>query len=135
MGSVLPVGGVVGPDDLTVRRRAHEPVLAQVSAVGLGVDPADIKVMLEMDTAKDAWSIAAGTYSCRFSPGTAVGAHLAAMRMPDKLAGIAANQLNIFPDDNEIAYRPVRRRLQPDKAGPFRRLRRPAPSSPPKLPG
>src|SRR5258707_12049817 len=134
MGSVLPVGGVVGPDDLTVRRRAHEPVLAQVSAVGLGVDPANVKVILEMDTAKDAWSIAAGTYSCRFSPGTAVAAHLAAMRMRDKLAGIAANQLNILPDDIEFADGQVRSRSNPDNALPFGRVAGTAHWSPAMLP-
>ncbi len=80
-----------------------------------------------MDTAKDAWSIAAGTYSCRFSPGTAVAAHVAAVRMRDKLAGIAAKQLNILPDDIEFADGKV---AQPVQSGqcPAVRARRPAPA-------
>ena len=36
------------------------------------------------------WSIAAGTYSCRFTPGTAVAAHMAAGQLAEKLKGIAA---------------------------------------------
>jgi 2-furoyl-CoA dehydrogenase large subunit len=90
--------------------------------------------MLEMDTAKDAWSIAAGTYSCRFSPGTAVAAHLAAMRMRDKLAGIAANQLNILLDDIEFADGQVRSRSNPDNALPFGRVAGTAHWSPAMLP-
>ena len=60
---------------------------------------------LEMDTAKDQWSIAAGTYSCRFTPGTAVAAHMAAGQLADKLKGIAAKQLNVLPDDVELDVR------------------------------
>src|SRR5712671_3577651 len=95
--TVDPLGAVSVTADVTVQGQGHQTVLSQIVADRLGLDPADIKVTLEMDTAKDAWSIAAGTYSCRFSPGTAVAAHLAAMRMRDKLAGIAANQLNTLP--------------------------------------
>jgi len=57
----------------------------------------DIEVVLEMDTAKDQWSIAAGTYSSRFASGTAVAAHMAAVQMRDKLKGIAAKQLMFCP--------------------------------------
>ena len=60
---------------------------------------------LEMDTAKDQWSIAAGTYSCRFTPGTAVAAQMAASRLADKLKEIGAKQLNVLPDDVELAQR------------------------------
>jgi hypothetical protein len=57
-------------------------------------------VVLEMDTAKDRWSIAAGTYSAA-SPRHRGRAHLAAERIADKLKGIAAKQLNVLPDDVE----------------------------------
>jgi 2-furoyl-CoA dehydrogenase large subunit len=79
-------------------------------------------VVLEMDTAKDQWSIAAGTYSCRFTPGTAVAAHLAAERIADKLKGIAAKQLNVLPDDVELADGKLRSRTNPDNAMPFARV-------------
>jgi 2-furoyl-CoA dehydrogenase large subunit len=132
--NVDPLGAVSVTADVTVQGQGHQTVLSQIVADRLGLDPADVKVMLEMDTAKDAWSIAAGTYSCRFSPGTAVAAHLAAMRMRDKLAGIAANQLNILPDDIEFADGQVRSRSNPDNALPFGRVAGTAHWSPAMLP-
>jgi 2-furoyl-CoA dehydrogenase large subunit len=132
--TVDPLGAVSVTADVTVQGQGHQTVLSQIVADRLGLDPADIKVTLEMDTAKDAWSIAAGTYSCRFSPGTAVAAHLAAVRMRDKLAGIAANQLNILPDDIEFADGQVRSRSNPDNALPFGRVAGTAHWSPAMLP-
>jgi 2-furoyl-CoA dehydrogenase large subunit len=90
--------------------------------------------VLEMDTAKDQWSIAAGTYSCRFTPGTAVAAHLAGERMADKLKEIAAKQLNVLPDDVELAGGKVRSRSNPDNALPFGRVAGTAHWSPVMLP-
>jgi 2-furoyl-CoA dehydrogenase large subunit len=132
--NVDPLGAVSVTADVTVQGQGHQTVLSQIVADRLGLDPADIKVTLEMDTAKDAWSIAAGTYSCRFSPGTAVAAHLAAIRMRDKLAGIAANQLNILPDDVEFSDGQVRSRSNPDNALPFGRVAGTAHWSPAMLP-
>ena len=91
-------------------------------------------VTLEIDTAKDRWSIAAGTYSCRFSPGTAVAAHLAATRIRDKLAAIAAKQLNVLAGDIEFADGKIRSRANPDNALPFGRVAGTAHWSPGMLP-
>jgi len=33
----------------------------------LGLKPADIRVVTDLDTSKDAWSIASGNYSSRFA--------------------------------------------------------------------
>ena len=76
--NIDPLGAVSVTADVTVQGQGHETVLSQIVADQLGLAPDDIDVMLEMDTAKDQWSIAAGTYSCRFTPGTAVAAHMAA---------------------------------------------------------
>ena len=80
-------------------------VHSQVVADALGLRPQDIRVITDVDTAKDAWSIAAGNYSSRFAGAVAGAAHLAAIRMRDKLARIAASQLNVGPDQvrHEIA--------------------------------
>src|SRR4029453_12448415 len=64
--NVDPLGAVSVTADVTVQGQGHQTVLAQIVADRLGLSPADINVVLEMDTAKDQWSIAAGTYSCRF---------------------------------------------------------------------
>ena len=76
--NVDPLGAVSVTADVTVQGQGHETVLSQIVADRLGLQPDDVDVTLEMDTAKDQWSIAAGTYSCRFTPGTAVAAHMAA---------------------------------------------------------
>ena len=120
--NIDPLGAVSVTADVTVQGQGHATVLAQIVAAQLGLKPDDVNVVLEMDTAKDQWSIAAGTYSCRFTPGTAVAAHLAASRMADKLKSIGAKQLNILPDDVELAHGKIRSRGNPDNAAPFGRI-------------
>jgi 2-furoyl-CoA dehydrogenase large subunit len=120
--NVDPLGAVSVTADVTVQGQGHETVLSQIVAERLGLSPHDVDVVLEMDTAKDQWSIAAGTYSCRFSPGTAVAAHLAAERMAEKLKGIAAKQLNVLPEDVELVGSRIRSRSNPDNALPFGRV-------------
>jgi 2-furoyl-CoA dehydrogenase large subunit len=132
--NVDPLGAVSVTADVTVQGQGHATVLSQIVADRLGLRPDDINVVLEMDTAKDQWSIAAGTYSCRFTPGTAVAAHLAAERMADKLKGIAAKQLNVLPQDLELVAGKVRSRGNPDNALPFGRVAGTSHWSPAMLP-
>jgi 2-furoyl-CoA dehydrogenase large subunit len=120
--NIDPLGAVSVTADVTVQGQGHETVLSQIVADQLGLSPEDVDVVLEMDTAKDQWSIAAGTYSCRFTPGTAVAAHIAASRMRDKLKAIAAKQLNVLPDDIELAGGKICSRSNPDNAMPFGRV-------------
>ena len=79
--NIDPLGAVSVTADVTVQGQSHETVLAEIVAHELGLKSDDIEVVLEIDTAKDQWSIAAGTYSSRFASGTAVAAHLAAAQM------------------------------------------------------
>ena len=132
--NIDPLGAVSVTADVTVQGQGHETVLSQIVADELGLLPDDIAVTLEIDTAKDPWSIAAGTYSCRFTPGTAVAAQMAARQVRDKLAGIAAKQLNTLPDDIEFAGGAVRSRRNPDNAMPFGRVAGTAHWSPVMLP-
>ena len=132
--TVDPLGAVSVTADVTVQGQGHATVLSQIVADRLGLAPDDINAVLEMDTAKDQWSIAAGTYSCRFTPGTAVAAHLAAERVADKLKAIAAKQLNVLPEDVELVGGKVRSRSNPDNAIPFGRVAGTAHWSPVILP-
>ena len=132
--NVDPLGSVSVTADVTVQGQGHATVLSQIVADRLGLAPDDINAVLEMDTAKDQWSIAAGTYSCRFTPGTAVAAHLAAGRVADKLKAIAARQLNVLPEDVELVGGKVRSRSNPDNAIPFGRVAGTAHWSPVILP-
>jgi 2-furoyl-CoA dehydrogenase large subunit len=120
--NIDPLGAVTVTADVTVQGQSHETVLAQIVAKELGLRPDDVEVVLEIDTAKDQWSIAAGTYSSRFASGTAVAAHMAAVQMRDKLKAIAAKQLNVLPDDVELAGGKIRSRSNPDNALPFGRV-------------
>jgi len=132
--NVDPLGAVTVTADVTVQGQGHATVLSQIVADRLGLAPDDINVVLEMDTAKDQWSIAAGTYSCRFTPGTAVAAHLAAERVADKLKAIAAKQLNVLAQDVELAGGKILSRSNPDNAMAFGRVAGTAHWSPVMLP-
>jgi len=132
--NVDPLGAVSVTADVPVQGQGHETALSQIVADQLGLRVEDISVNLEIDTAKDQWSIASGTYSCRFSPGTAVAAHLAAVRIRDKLARIAARQLNVRSNDIEFAEGKIRSRGNPDNALSFARAAGTAHWSPVALP-
>jgi 2-furoyl-CoA dehydrogenase large subunit len=97
-------------------------VLAQVAADVLGLRLEDVRVTTDLDTAKDAWSIASGNYSSRFAPAVAGAAHLAATRLRDKLARIAALQLNVRPEDLVFADGRISAKSNPDASVPFARV-------------
>ena len=120
--NIDPLGAVTVTADVTVQGQSHETVLAQIVADELGLSTDDVEVVLELDTAKDQWSIAAGTYSSRFAGGTAVAAHMAAGQMREKIKAIAAKQLNVLPEDVELSDGKVRSRSNPDNALPFSRV-------------
>jgi 2-furoyl-CoA dehydrogenase large subunit len=132
--NIDPQGAVTVTADVTVQGQSHETVLAQIVAKELGLPVDDIEVVLELDTAKDQWSIAAGTYSSRFASGTAVAAHLAAVQMREKLKAIAAKQLNVLAEDVELAGGKIRSRSNPDNALPFGRVAATSHWSPVMLP-
>ncbi|MGN6550531.1 MAG: xanthine dehydrogenase family protein molybdopterin-binding subunit, partial [Pararhizobium sp.] len=59
------VGSVSVHVDSVPQGQGHRTVLSQVVADVFGLKPADVRVVTEVDTARDAWSIAAGNYSSR----------------------------------------------------------------------
>ncbi|WP_245961253.1 molybdopterin cofactor-binding domain-containing protein [Neopusillimonas maritima] len=102
--------------------QGHRTVIAQVVADELGLDPADITVNTEHDTQKDSWSIAAGNYSSRFAGAVAGTAHLAAQKVRTKLAGIAANLLNVSADELVFADRKIYATTHPAEKLSFHRV-------------
>jgi 2-furoyl-CoA dehydrogenase large subunit len=82
MITISPLGGICVRLSTTPQGQGHRTVAAQIVADRLGVDPAEIEVIGEMDTSTNAWSVASGAYSSRFS-GVGAGAVAAAA---DKLA-------------------------------------------------
>src|SRR5207237_2626436 len=87
-----------------------------------GLPAAAVRVETALDTGRDAWSIAAGNYSSRFAGATAGAAYLAAMRLRDKLARIAAPQLNLRPDEVRFAEGRVCSTTNPENSLAFTRL-------------
>lgn len=120
--AVDPLGGVTIGVASTPQGQGHATVLAQVAGDVFGLKPEDIRVNLELDTAKDAWSIAAGNYSSRFAAAVAGTAHLAARRLREKLARIAAAQLNVPADEIRFAGGRVFAAGNPENGVSFTRL-------------
>jgi 2-furoyl-CoA dehydrogenase large subunit len=117
-----PLGGVNVVIDSVPQGQGHRTVVAQVVADAFGLPPAAIRVSAELDTNKDAWSIAAGNYSSRFAGAVSGTAHLAAVELRNKLARIAASRLNVSPDEVRFAGGKVFAAANPDNALSFTRL-------------
>jgi 2-furoyl-CoA dehydrogenase large subunit len=100
--AIGPLGGITVRMATTPQGQGHKTVAAQVVADVLGVDPADVEVFSELDTSTDAWTVASGNYSSRFS-GVGTGAVLrAAEKVAAKLRAIAAATLGCAADDVEL---------------------------------
>jgi 2-furoyl-CoA dehydrogenase large subunit len=88
--SISPLGGITVRTATTPQGQGHRTVIAQVVADRLGVHPADVEVLSEVDTSTSPWTIASGNYSSRFS-GVGVGAAVAAAeRLAAKIAAVRA---------------------------------------------
>ncbi|MDN8618042.1 xanthine dehydrogenase family protein molybdopterin-binding subunit [Variovorax ginsengisoli] len=102
--------------------QGHMTVCAQVVADVFGLKPEQIAVNVEFDTAKDAWSVAAGNYSSRFAGAVAGTVHLAAVKLRDKLARIAAAQFDCALDQIVFIQGQVMDSRQTERSQPFARL-------------
>lgn len=102
--------------------QGHVTVCAQVVADVFGLDPRQVAVNVEFDTAKDAWSVAAGNYSSRFAGAVAGTVHLAAERLRDRLARIAAPALGCLPEQVRFAGGRVFDASRPEQGQPFARV-------------
>jgi 2-furoyl-CoA dehydrogenase large subunit len=119
----LDPGGAVAVHVSSVPQgQGHRTVVSQVIADAFGLKPSDIRVVTEMDTARDAWSIASGNYASRFGAAVCGAVQLAAERVREKLARAAAAQLNVPADEVEFVAGRVRAKGNPDNALPFGRL-------------
>jgi 2-furoyl-CoA dehydrogenase large subunit len=99
---VGPAAGITVRIGSTPQGQGHRTVCAQIVADSLGVHPAEVDVLTELDTHTSPWTVASGAYSSRFS-GVVTGAILsAAERVADKLRAIAAHQLECDPADLEL---------------------------------
>src|SRR4029077_483272 len=88
-----PLGSVTVHVASVPQGQGHRTVLSQIVADALGLKPSDIRVVTELDPARDAWSIASGNYSSRFAAAVGGAAHLARTRPKEKLERHAAANL------------------------------------------
>ena len=102
--------------------QGHMTVCAQVVADVFGLQPAQVVVNVEFDTAKDAWSVAAGNYSSRFAGAVAGTVHLAAMKLRSKLALIAAAQFGCSAEAVRFEGGKVFDAAEPARTQAFSRL-------------
>ena len=99
---VDPQGRVTAILGTTPQGQGHQTVVAQIVADELGLTPADVTVVDEMDTLTRLWSISSGTYSSRFgSVGTSAVA-LTARKLKAKLIDYAAHLMEVPADQLEF---------------------------------
>ena len=128
------LGGITVVVASAPQGQGHMTVLAQVVADVFGLEPEAITVNTDVDTQKDAWSVASGNYSSRFAGAVAGSAHLAAVRLRTKLAQIAAVQLGCVAADVVFSRGKVFARQSPERAAPFARVASSAHWAPALLP-
>jgi 2-furoyl-CoA dehydrogenase large subunit len=116
------LGGIVVSIASTPAGQGHMTVCAQVVADVFGVKPGEIVVNVDLDTQKDAWSVASGNYSSRFAGAVAGTVHLAALRVRERLARIAAAQFKCEPAQIVFADGAVHVAGAPGRSVPFTRL-------------
>ena len=120
--AIDPLGSVTVHVASVPQGQGHRTVLSQVVADVFGLKPADIRINTEIDTAKDAWSIASGNYASRFAPAVAGTARLAAARVAERLARIAASQLNTEVEDIAFVGGHIGSKRNPDNRLSFSRV-------------
>ena len=120
--SLDPQGGVQVSVASLPQGQGHRTVLAQVVADILGLTPQQIVVNTDLDTAKDAWSIASGNYSSRFAGAVAGTAQIAATRLRERLANAAASLLNTRTENLRFAEGRVSDTANPENDLSFARL-------------
>ncbi|GLR78721.1 molybdopterin-dependent oxidoreductase (plasmid) [Azospirillum oryzae] len=120
--AVDPTGGVSVTVASAPQGQGHRTVLAQVVADVFGLRFEDIRVNTDLDTGKDAWSIASGNYSSRFAGAVAGAAQVAATRLRGRMAALVAGPLNCRVEDVRFAGGKVFSDANPDNSLSFSRV-------------
>lgn len=119
--SIDTLGGVAVQIASTPQGQGHRTVVAQIVAELLGIPREQVSVHVELDTGKDAWSIASGNYSSRFAGAVAGAVQKATVRVRERLRRIAAAQMNVEADGLEFRDGRIRLRDDPEQSMPFHR--------------
>src|SRR5258708_836268 len=119
--SVDPSGQVTLHLDSTPNGQGHATVAAQIVADALGLKPADIEVVTELDTLTSAWSIASGNYSNRFAAIVVEAIAQSAQQVATKLKLLASELLDVKPEDVDLYEGYARVRGASNKGVSFRK--------------
>ncbi|WP_261391778.1 xanthine dehydrogenase family protein molybdopterin-binding subunit [Cytobacillus firmus] len=120
--SIDPMGGITVRISTVPTGQGHETVTSQIVADVLGVDPASIRVIAELDTLTSPWSVASGSYSSRFAPIGSSAVYQAAQKVRLKLLEIAKSQLDTTVDELVMAEGKVFAEKNPSKSISIKRL-------------
>jgi 2-furoyl-CoA dehydrogenase large subunit len=117
-----PSGAVTVRTVSTPAGQGHATVAAQVAADALGLHPDDIDVITEADTLTSAWTLTSGNYSNRFSAIVVGAIAEGAERVAGRLRRIAAEALEVAPEDVELGEGRARIAGVPSEGIPIKRL-------------
>jgi 2-furoyl-CoA dehydrogenase large subunit len=117
--SISPLGGITVRLSTTPQGQGHRTVAAQIVADRLGIEPADVEVLSDLDTSTSPWTVASGNYSSRFSGVGAGAVQKAAERIASKLTTIAGHVLDCAAEEVELRDG---RAIAPDGEISLRRL-------------
>ena len=107
---VDPLGRVTVVLGTAAQGQGHRTVAGQIVADELGLRPADVNVVDEMDTFTRPWSVSSGTYSSRFGAVGTSAVVVAARKLKDRLVDYAARLLDVAPSALEFRDGAVRPR-------------------------
>ncbi len=114
-------GGVVSVLLGTVPQgQGHATVARQVVADRLGLPPAQVRPVVEMDTATTPWTITSGSYSSRFAPLLTSALAEAADQIAATIRRAGAVLLGADPDELELAVGLVRDKNDHERSVSFR---------------
>ena len=117
-----PHGGVTLRITTTPQGQGHRTVAAQVAADVLGLEPEQIDVRTDADTAANPWTVSSGNYSSRFAAVGASAVQLAASQLAERLRALAAPMLGCGAGEVELAGGVARVRGDEARSVPIRRL-------------
>jgi CO/xanthine dehydrogenase Mo-binding subunit len=113
---VLVSGRVVAATGIPSQGQGHATVLAQVVADVLGVEPGDVEVH-SGDTRRFQWGV--GTFASRGAVTAGNAVRAAALAVAERARRVAAEQLEVDPEDLELAGGTVRVKGAPERAVPL----------------
>ncbi len=114
--------------------QSHETIASQIVADVLGIDYEDITVATGFDSGSHPYTLHSGTYASRFAGTGMVATYLAAQRLKDMVAAVAAKILEARKEDIVVQGGVAYVRDAPERKVSFKRIARTAYANPFELP-